>query len=260
MTYSKQRLKEVTALKKHAVRLIQHDIGQIHASPSRKYIQEFNREFQNFQNPCDLKDILDEAQRANLIWIGDYHALSQSQAYATDFIRQLAAKKSNLLVAVEPVFARNQGILNRWMNGTISEQEFLAGVNYDEEWGCDWRGYQSIFATARELGIPVYGVDCHPRNDMRSIGRRDLGVARRIGRLMEKHSGSTLVVIFGESHLAANHLPGRVRGILERKGIESRELLIVQNIDALYWKLQEGGQGEARAVRVRNGSYCVFNA
>jgi hypothetical protein len=260
MTYSKQRLKEVTALKKQAVRLIQHDIGQIHASPSQKYIQEFNREFQAFQNVCDPKDILGEAQRSNLIWIGDYHALSQSQAYATEFIRQLAQKKNNLIVAIEPVFGRDQEILDRWMRGSISEQEFLDAVNYEEEWGCDWKGYQSIFATARELNIPIYGVDCHPRNDMRSIGRRDLGVARRIGRLMEKNSGRTLIVIFGESHLAANHLPGRVRAILEKKGIETGELLIVQNIDALYWKLQETGQGEARSVRVRDGRYCVFNA
>jgi hypothetical protein len=37
-------------------------------------------------------------------------------------------------------------------------------------------------------------------------------------------------------------------------------MLVVQNIDALYWKLQETGNGEARAVRVRDGCYCVFNA
>src|SRR5438552_957002 len=235
MTYSKQRLKEVTALKKQAVRLIQHDIGQIHPSPSRKYIQEFSREFQTFHNVCDPKDILEEARHANLIWIGDYHALGQSQVYAAEFIRELAENKNNLLIAVEPVFARNQEALDRWMNGKISEQEFLDAVHYDEEWGCEWKGYQTIFTTARDLKIPVYGVDCHPRNDMRSIGRRDLGVARRIGRLMEKNPECTLVVIFGESHLATNHLPGRVRAILDRKAIKLRELLVVQNIDELYW-------------------------
>ena len=260
MTYSKQRLKEVTALKKEAVRLIQNDIGLIDASPSRKYIQEFNREFQTFQNVCNLKDILDQALHSNLIWVGDYHALGQSQIYAMEFLKQLAGRKSNLVVAVEPVFARNQEILDHWMNGGISEQEFLAAVHYDEDWGCDWSGYKGIFTTARDLKIPVYGVDCHPRNDMRSIGRRDLGVARRIARLLEKNPGCTLVVIFGESHLAANHLPARVHAILEKKGIESREMLVVQNIDALYWKLQETGNGEARAVRVRDGCYCVFNA
>src|SRR5262249_37932824 len=121
MIYSKQRLKEVTALKRQAVRLIQHDIGQIHVSPSRKYIKEFTREFQTFENVCNARDIVEAARGANLIWIGDYHALGQTQAYAAKFIRQLAGNKNNLIVAVEPVFARDQEILDRWMNGIISE-------------------------------------------------------------------------------------------------------------------------------------------
>src|SRR5258706_13600798 len=101
------------------------------------------------------------------------------------------------------------------MTGTISEQEFLDRIHYNEEWGCDWAGYKAIFDTARQLRIPVYGVDYDLRNDMRSIGRRDLGGAQRIAKLMEESPGRTLIVVFGESHLATNHLPLRVEAILE---------------------------------------------
>jgi hypothetical protein len=146
------------------------------------------------------------------------------------------------------------------MANRISEEEFLERTRYHEEWGCDWNGYKSIFDTARELHIPVYGVDCHPRNDMRSIGRRDLGVARRIVRIMEKDPSRTLVVIFGESHLASNHLPARVRAILDRKGRAANDLLILQNIDTVYWRVQESGFHEAQAVSLRDNAYCVFNA
>jgi hypothetical protein len=260
MTYSKQRLKEVTALKREAVRRIQTDIGEIHPSPTRKYIQEFSREFQSFQSVCAPGEIPREVHRVNLIWIGDYHALPASQNYVVQLLMEIAETKKNVALAVEPVFARNQKILDSWMEGKISEQEFLDRVRYYEEWGCDWPAYKAIFEAARERRIPVYGVDCHPRNDMRSIGRRDLGVARQIARLMEQHPGQTLVVVFGESHLAANHLPARVRAICARKKLRAKELMILQNIDALYWKLEESGSGEARAVRVRPGCYCVFNA
>src|SRR5207244_3334309 len=205
------------------------DIGEIGASPSQKYIHEFTREFQTFESVVAPAEILEAARRANLIWIGDYHALTRSQTYASEFLRELKTRKGDLAVAVEPVFARNQEILDSWMAGKISEQEFLERIHYHEEWGCEWEGYKAIFAAARELHIPIYGADCHPRNDMRSIGRRDLGVARRIARLLERNPQQSLVVIFGESHLASNHLPRRVRDILDRKGIESKELLIVQN-------------------------------
>jgi len=36
--------------------------------------------------------------------------------------------------------------------------------------------------------------------------------------------------------------------------------VILQNVDALYWQLQESGLVETRAVRIRNACYCVLNA
>jgi heme-binding uptake protein ChaN (Tiki superfamily) len=259
MTYSKQRLREITALKKEAVRRIQTDILEIGAAPSRKYIEDFHEEFSSYESVSTPEEILSEALRANIIWIGDYHALPASQAYAVEILKQVAGFKDRVALAVEPVFARKQEVLDSWMTGRISEQEFLEGIRYQEQWGCEWAGYKAMFDAARQLRIPVYGVDDHPRNDMRRIGRRDLNVARRIARLVEADPGRTLVVVFGESHLAVNHLPGRVRRILDRRNIASNELLILQNLEALYWQAQESGEGEARAVRIRQGSYGVFN-
>ena len=174
MTYSKKRLREVTALKRAAVKKIQNDIGELDASPSRKYIEEFNREFQTFEAVSTPEAILQDARNANLIWIGDYHALTKSQIYAAEFVRKLSADNRSIVLAVEPIFSRSQKILDRWLAGKISEHEFLDRIHYKEEWGCDWDGYKTIFETARDMHIPVYGIDCHPRNDMRSIGRRDL--------------------------------------------------------------------------------------
>ena len=260
MTYSKQRLREIAELQRKAVRRIQTDIGEIHPSPSRKYIQQFSEEFDTFECVCEPVEILHGIAQSNLVWIGDYHALTESQMYVVRLLKELTQTKHRIALAVEPIFARNQEVLDLWMSGKLPEQEFLERIRYYEEWGCEWSGYKAIFETARELGIPVYGVDCQPRNDMRSIGRRDLGVARRVARLIEKNPGRTLIVVFGESHLAAHHLPARVRAILKRKRIPLRESMILQNIDALYWQLQEGGHGDARAVRVREDCYGVFNA
>src|SRR4030095_14117208 len=260
MIYSKQRLREVIELQREAVRRIQTDIGEIHPSPNRKYIDEFSQEFDEFVSVRDPKDLVREALEANLVWVGDYRALQKSQMYVAELLKDIAKEKDNIALAVEPIFARSQETLDRWMSGKISEQEFLERIRYHEEWGCEWAGYKAIFETARELNIPVYGVDCHPRNDMRSIGRRDLGVARRIARLIEKDPDRTLVVVFGESHLATRHLPSRVRAIVRRKRLDVRELMILQNIDALYWKLQETELRDARSVRVREDCYCVFNA
>src|SRR5215468_2893385 len=178
MTYSKQRLRQVTDLRREAVRRIQTDIGEIHPSPSQKYIQEFTDEFNAFESVCSSDEVVNQALSANLIWVGDYHALVKSQIFVVELLKQIAKHKENVALAVEPIYARSQEILDSWMAGKISEPEFLERIRYYEEWGCDWTGYKAIFEAARDLGLPVYGVDCNPRNDMRSIGRRDLGVAR----------------------------------------------------------------------------------
>src|SRR5262245_48167058 len=145
MTYSKQRLREVTELKRKAVRRIQSEIGEIHPSPSRKYIQEFTREFDVFESVCEPEVILEEALKANLVWVGDYHALTKTQLYAVTLLEEIARRKKNIGLAVEPVFARHQNILDRWMAGKISETEFLDQIHYAEEWGCDWTGYKALF-------------------------------------------------------------------------------------------------------------------
>src|SRR5581483_10242748 len=117
MTFSKQRLREVTALKREAVRRIQTDIVEIHPSPTRKYIHEFNEEFQSFEAVCTAAEISNATKEANLIWVGDYHALPASQMYAVTLLKELAAGRKNLALAVEPVFARNQKVLDEWMGG-----------------------------------------------------------------------------------------------------------------------------------------------
>src|SRR5688572_27417786 len=117
MTYSKKRLKEVTALKKAAVRKIQDDIREFNASPARKYIEEFNSEFQNFESVSTTESILNEAHNARLIWIGDYHALLRSQLCAARVVQMLSGQGQELVLAVEPVFSRNQEVLDRWMAG-----------------------------------------------------------------------------------------------------------------------------------------------
>src|SRR5215813_6325555 len=99
MTYSKQRLREVTDLKRQAVRRIQTDIGEIHPSPSRKYIQEFTEEFDTYESVAEPQEILDNALAAKLIWVGDYHALEQHQLYVVDLMRELARRKNKVAVA-----------------------------------------------------------------------------------------------------------------------------------------------------------------
>ena len=127
MTYSKQRLREVTELKRETVRRIQTDIGEIDPSPSRKYIHEFSQEFDTFEEIADPQEVLDSAVDADLIWVGDYHALHTNQLYVAELLKHLASHNDNVALAVEPVFAKNQQILDIYQgmlaNGLVPQTQ-----------------------------------------------------------------------------------------------------------------------------------------
>ncbi len=65
-----------------------------------------------------------------------------------------------------------------------------------------------------------------------------------------------MVVLFGESHLAPNHLPLEVR----RNSTGPRVLTVLQNVDGLYWKAAGERIDHVGAVQVADDVVCVFNA
>ena len=261
MSYSKHRLKEVVTLQRRILDRIEADLGEFGASTRLKYIQEFTDEFRDYEDVCSVEEILTSARSANVVWIGDYHAFGRSRDFAIDFLRRLAARTNNQIsLAVEIVFARHQKILDRWLNGQISESEFLETIRYSDDWDCDWPSYKRLFEAAKEIGIPIHAIDCHPRRDLRSIRRRDQSVARRVANIFQQDESRTIVVLFGESHLASTHLPGRVQSFFETNNRLYRDVVILQNTDEIYWRVQESGRERVEAVRIEPGRYCVFNA
>jgi hypothetical protein len=122
-----------------------------------------------------------------------------------------------------------------------------------------WEWYWQIFKHARQHKIPVYAIDCPPRNQLTYIKKRDRYAAEKIGTICEKHPESKIVVIHGESHLASNHLPARVDRQLQKKKLEKKKLIIVQNIDEIYWKLAQLGKSDEDVVRIDEERFCVLN-
>ena len=91
---------------------------------------------------------------------------------------------------------------------------------------------------------------------MRTIARRDRHAAAKVLELRRRHPEAVIVVLFGESHLAPNHLPSRLR----EQQPEARIFTVLQNVDALYWQAA-GEPGESvDAVRVDEDVICAFTS
>ncbi|MFZ0320565.1 MAG: ChaN family lipoprotein [Candidatus Sulfotelmatobacter sp.] len=241
----------------HALAGVEREIHTQDSHGRRKYLREFTEAFTTYDSVLDSQEVQTALSAADVVLIGDYHALPACQRYAASTVEQRAlAGDRPVVLAVETIFARDQHILDEWWRREIDENELRHRIRFNLDWGYDWAPFYELLVAARDHGEGVYGIDCMPRENLRKIGARDRHAAAKIAEIRERHPNAVIFVLFGESHLAPGHLPR----ILRQRLPDEKILTVLQNIDALYWRAAGERVEKVEAVRVQDDVLCVFNA
>src|ERR1700678_3339513 len=241
----------------HALAGVEREIRAQDSHSRRKYLREFSQAFRRYDSLLDSQQVQNALHAADVVLIGDYHALPGAQRYAAALLEQRAlAGDRPVVLGVETIFARDQHILDEWWRREIDENELRQRIRFDLDWGYDWAPFHELLVTARDHGEAVYGLDCMPRESLRKIGARDRHAAAKIAEIRERHPGAVIFVLFGESHLAPGHLPR----VLHKALPGAKVLTVLQNVDALYWRAAGERVDKVDAVRVKDDVVCVFNA
>lgn len=241
-----------TAAQMHALAAVRREIGPRDSATGRKYLREYAQAFRKYDAVLNPEQLNSKIASADILLIGDYHALPASQRFTATLIEQLAGTRP-VAFGLEAVLSRDQRILDAWWRREIGEDELRRRLRFDREWGYDWEPCYELLTAARDHGEGIYGLDCMPRDDMRRIGSRDRHAAAKISEMRERHPNAALVVLFGESHMAPQHLPRGLKQALP----EARVLTVLQNVDALYWQALEE---QATAASIGDDAVCVFNS
>jgi len=246
-----------SAAQLHALVQVEREIRATDPNSRRKYLRDYSEAFRTYQAVLTREQLESLLHSAGLLLIGDYHALPASQRYAACLMAELAANNQRpLVLGLETIFARDQHIVDEWMRGEIEEEELRERIRFDLDWGYQWEPFYELLAAARSHGVLIYGLDCMPRDDLRKIAARDRHAAEKIAELRLRHPEAQIGVLFGESHLAPNHIPELLRRLLP----EERVLTVLQNVDPLYWKAAGERREQVQAVKVREDVICVFNS
>jgi hypothetical protein len=246
-----------SAAQLHALAGVEREIRAQDSNSRRKYLREFNEAFRSYDSLLESEQIQNTLRAADVVLIGDYHALPAAQRYAASLVEQRALGGDRpVVLGVETIFARDQHILDEWWRREIDENEFRQRIRFELDWGYDWAPFHELLVTARDHAEAVYGLDCMPREDLRKIGARDRHAAAKIAEIRQHHPNAVIFVLFGESHLAPGHLPNALRQQIPGERI----LTVLQNIDALYWSAAGERADKVEAVRVNDDVLCVFNA
>jgi uncharacterized iron-regulated protein len=246
-----------SAAQLHALVGVEREIRAQDSHYRRKYLREFKQAFRSYDSLLDSGQLQNALQPADVVLIGDYHALPAAQRHAASLIEQRAlAGDRPVVLGVESIYARDQHILDEWWRREIDEDELRQRIRFDLDWGYDWTPFYNLLVMARDHGEAVYGLDCMPREDLRKIGARDRHAAAKIAEARMRHPEAVIFVLFGESHLAPGHLPRELHHFMP----DAKILTVLQNIDALYWRAAGENVQNVEAVRVNDEVLCVFNA
>lgn len=253
------QIREEIALQRATVARLKRDILGVDRNARKRYIRDFHDEFSRLEGLSSFDDLVVACYKADLVYIGDYHALPASQEFAARLLKEIAERSREVVLCVEMVHARSQRILDRFMAGEIGEAEFLRGIRYDLDWGYDWNSFRRLFEVAREHRLAVFGIDCEPRSGLRYIRKRDAHAAACVADIVQARPGAKIVCVIGESHLARNHLPRKVTANLKAKGFERRGVIVLQNLEEIYWQLAERGLEQVDVVTLGPDRFCHFN-
>src|SRR5580658_10283268 len=245
-----------SAAQRHAIASVEREIRAIDQASGRKYLRDFRDAYRSYQRVLAPSDVRREIAKAGTVLVGDYHALPNSQRYLASLLRDYEFHQRPIVLGVETIFSRDQHILDEWFRGEIEEDELRQRIRFDLDWSYEWPPFDELLVTAREHADAVYGLDCMPREDLRKIGARDKHAADKIAEIHQRHPHAVILVLFGESHLAPQHLPH----VLRERLPDQRVLSVLQNVDALYWQSTEAQQERVEAVRVSDDVVCVFNS
>jgi len=246
-----------SAGQRHALVSVEREIRAQDPNSRRKYLRDFAGAFRSYEMILDESAVQQTVQAADIALIADYHALPGAQRCAASLLEARALPGDRpIILGVETIYSRDQHILEEWWRREISADEFRARIRFDAEWGYDWAPFYDLLVTAREHAEAIYGLDCMPREDLRKIGARDRHAAAKIAEMRERHPSAGILVLFGESHLAPQHLPARLHELLPL----DRTLTVLQNVDALYWGVSGEQTERVPAVRVNPDTICLFNA
>lgn len=115
--------------------------------------------------------MLDMAADARIIYIGETHDNPASHRVQLRVLEELSSRfPEKISLGMEMFTSAQQAVLDRWTAGELSERDFLKESAWYETWRMDFDYYRDILVLARDLNIPVIGLNA-PRTLVGQISR-----------------------------------------------------------------------------------------
>jgi uncharacterized iron-regulated protein len=110
-------------------------------------------------SPLPAEALLERMADRQVVLLGEIHDSAEDHRWQLQTLTQLQARRPQLAIAFEMFPRRLQPVLDDWVAGKLSEQEFLARTEWDKVWTYDARDYLPLFHFARMNRLPMLAMN-----------------------------------------------------------------------------------------------------
>lgn len=225
----------------------------------RQYREEFEADFDKPWHSVSAKHLFDDIAQTDVVFLGDFHALQQSQKAHLRILRSSSMKRPRVL-ALEFFHSRHQALLDQYMEGSLPEKEFLDKIKWESNWGFPWEHYRPILRYAQKHHIRVFGINAQVDESRKDLLRqRDKYAAEKILQIRRDLPAHQIFVVIGDLHVASSHLPRQIEKLKKRQEIISM-ISVYQNPEKIYFRLLEKEEEVAvDVVQMGRGKYGLIS-
>ncbi len=224
-----------------------------------KYRDYYDMEFQRKWVAATKEELWSQLERSQVLMLGDFHALHQSQKAQLRVLRHIPRTRKQIL-AVEFFEASDQDKIDRFLAGSLTEREFLRAIQWQSRWGFPWEHYRPLMRWAQKHKISVFGLNkTYKKRTATTLKSRDEFAGKRISDIVRQNPDHLLIVIYGDLHLAQEHIPYEIEknmGIAFMKKV----LRVFQNSERIYFQLlNKDIEATTDLVRLKQNVYCLMS-
>ncbi len=110
----------------------------------------------------DFPSFVERMASNDLVFVGEVHNNAEHHLMQVQILQALMDCCGPVTVAMEVFRSPQQAVLDRYIAGGLTEQEFLDAIDWDENWGFPYHLYRPLLALAREsesrvlaLNVPI---------------------------------------------------------------------------------------------------------
>jgi uncharacterized iron-regulated protein len=124
----------------------------------------------NTNTDITLDQLIQGLEKYRIVMLGESHTSEPHHKMQLEIIKGLIESGSSVCLALEMFNPSQNQVLENFISGKLTEEEFLDQSTYFNTWGHNYRYYKPIFNYAREKKIKMFGVNIE-RDYASKIGR-----------------------------------------------------------------------------------------